>query len=107
MGHHPAAKYKATLLPDRVSGSESEDTGDADPSEERRGGRDEMAAVAAAAHADVLDDAKSRDETRWQRAMAGEEVPLRDATNIRPRGTKRDGTTMAEAIESSHCVTAG
>jgi len=43
MGHHPAAKYSATRFPERVSGSVSEDTAAADPSAERRGGRDEMA----------------------------------------------------------------
>ena len=53
-------------------------------------------AAAAAEQAVTLDDAKLR-EARWQRAMAGEDVPLlRDAANIRPRGTKRDGTTMAD-----------
>ena len=93
MGHHPAAKYSATRFPERHSGSVSEDIGDADPSAERRGGRDEMAA---AEQAVTLDVAKLR-EARWQRAMAGEDVPLlRDAANIRPRGTKRDGTTMAD-----------
>ena len=94
MGHQPAAKYSATRFPERVSGSESEVIADADPSAERRGGRDEMAA---AEQAVALDDARLR-EARWQRAMAGEDVPLllRDAANIRPRGTKRDGTTMAD-----------
>ena len=56
---------------------------------ERRGGRDETAA----AHAGVLaDDAKFRD-ARWQSAAAGD-VLLREATNMRPRGTNRDGGTM-------------
>ena len=91
MGHHPAAKYSATRFPERASGSVSEDTAAADPSAERRGGRDEMAA---AEHAVELDDARLR-EARWQRAMTGEDEPLlRDAANIRPRGTKRDGNTM-------------
>ena len=56
---------------------------------DRRGGSDEMAA----AHADVLaDDAKLRD-ARWHRATAGD-VLLREATNMRPTGTNRDGSTM-------------
>ena len=62
---------------------------------DRRGGRDEMAA---AAHADVLlDDAKLRD-ARWHRATAGD-VLLREATNMRPTGTNRDGRTMVLARE--------
>ena len=93
MGHHPAAKYSATRFPERHSGSVSEDIADADPSAERRGDRDEMAA---AEQAVALDDARLR-EARWQRAMTGEDEPLlRDAANIRPRGTKRDGTTMVD-----------
>lgn len=72
-----------------MSESESEGTGDADPSLDRRGGSDEMAA----AHADVLlDEAKLRG-ARWHRATAGD-VLLREATNMRPTGTKRDGSTM-------------
>ena len=54
--------------------------------------------MAAAAHADVLlDDAKLRD-ARWHRATAGD-VLLREATNMRPTGTNRDGRTMVLARE--------
>ena len=54
--------------------------------------------MAAAAHADVLlDDAKLRD-ARWHRATAGD-VLLREATNTRPTGRKRDGRTMVLARE--------
>ena len=93
MGHHPAAKYRATRFPVNVSGRASEDNGEADPSLDRRGGSDEMAE---AAHADaLLDGAKLRD-ARWHRATVGD-VLLREATNMRPTGRKRDGRTMVLA----------